>query len=143
MGAPARLIDLSVARPVDEAAALTTEIGTDAYMSPEQCLPGRAGVPGPASDVWGLAATLFHAVAGYRPFEEGDSSADDREVRYPQLVDPPYEFPDRTPHEVQKAVLAGLQPDPADRPLPHELAEALAPVLARQPKARFSGFTAR
>ena len=140
MGAPARLIDLSVARPVDAAAALTAEIGTDAYMSPEQCLPGRVGEPGPASDVWGLAATLFHAVAGYRPFDEGDAKAADREVRYPQLVEAPYDLPDGTPHEVQKVVMAGLEPDPVDRPLPHELAEALEPVLARQPKARFGGF---
>jgi serine/threonine-protein kinase len=143
MGAPARLIDLSVARPLDAAAALTTEIGTDAYMAPEQCLPGRAGVPGPASDVWGLAATLFHAVAGYRPFDEGDPSASDRNLRYPQLVDPPYELPEGTPHEVHKALLAGLEPDPGSRPMPHEFAEALEPVLARQPKARFAGFKTR
>lgn len=140
MGAPARVIDLSVARPVEAAAALTAEIGTDAYMAPEQCLPGRAGVPGPASDVWGLAATLFHAVAGYRPFDEGDPGASDRALRYPQLVDPPHALPDGVPHEVEKILLAGLEPDPADRPLPHELAEALEPVMARQPKARFAGF---
>ncbi|WP_238694258.1 serine/threonine-protein kinase [Nocardioides daphniae] len=54
MGAPARVIDLSVARPVTEAAALRTPIGTDAYMAPEQCDPGRLGGPTPASDVWGL-----------------------------------------------------------------------------------------
>src|SRR5919107_4137695 len=36
MAAPARLIDLSVARPVDDAAR-SALIGTDAYMSPEQC----------------------------------------------------------------------------------------------------------
>jgi serine/threonine protein kinase len=141
MGAPARLIDLSVARPVDAAAALTAEIGTDAYMSPEQCRPGQPHVPGPASDVWGLAATVFHAVAGYRPFDEGDPQASDRTERYPQLLDPPYEMPDDTPHEVRKILIAALDPDPAARPLPHEFAEALEPVLARQPKARFAGFS--
>ena len=141
MGAPARLIDLSVARPVDDAAALDTEIGTDAYMAPEQCAPGRAGRPGPESDVWGLGATLFEAVAGYRPFDRGDRSSPDPERRYPQLVEPPYELPAGTPHEVEKIVFAALEPDPADRPLPHELAEALEPVLARQPKARFAGFS--
>ena len=143
MGAPVRLIDLSVARPVDAAAALTTEIGTDAYMAPEQCTPGSPDVPGPASDVWGLGATVFHAVAGYRPFDEGDPKASDRTRRYPQLVDPPYEMPDDTPHEVAKILFAALEPDPADRPLPHELAEALEPVMARQPKARFAGFSTR
>ncbi len=43
MGAPARLIDLSVARPVADAAR-THRIGTDAYMSPEQWDPDRYGV---------------------------------------------------------------------------------------------------
>ena len=33
--------------------------------------PRRSGIPGTASDVWGLGATLFHAVAGYRPFDDG------------------------------------------------------------------------
>ena len=63
MGAPARLIDLSVARTVEAAEALTYPIGTDAYMSPEQCDPPSTGTPGFASDVWGLGATLFQAIA--------------------------------------------------------------------------------
>jgi serine/threonine-protein kinase len=143
MGAPARLIDLSVARPLVDAAALTTEIGTDAYMAPEQCRPGARSVPGPESDVWGLGATVFEAVTGYRPFDRGDRSSPDPELRYPQLVDPPYEMPEGTPHEVEKILIAALEPDPADRPLPHEFAEALEPVMARQPKARFAGFSTR
>jgi len=43
MGAPARLIDLSVARSRERAARLTSPIGTDAYMAPEQCLAGTGG----------------------------------------------------------------------------------------------------
>lgn len=143
MGTPARLIDLSVARPIDDAAGLDAEIGTDAYMAPEQCAPGRLGIPGPASDVWGLGATLFEAVAGYQPFDRGERDSRDPQRRYPQLVDPPYEMPEGTPHEVEKILFAALEPDPADRPLPHEFAEALEPVLARQPKARFAGFSTR
>ena len=64
MGAPPRLIDLSVARSSAEAARLTSPIGTDAWMAPEQCLPGAGGVPGFASDVWGLGTSLFYAAAG-------------------------------------------------------------------------------
>ena len=122
----------------------TTEIGTDAYMAPEQCTPGRPGRPGPASDVWGLGATRVpggRRLPAVRPRATGRPS--DRELRYPQLVDPPYELPDGTPHEVAKILFAALEPDPADRPLPHELAEALEPVMARQPKARFAGFSTR
>ena len=41
MGAPPRLIDLSIARPLAELASLRGPLGTDAYMAPEQCLRGR------------------------------------------------------------------------------------------------------
>ena len=75
MGAPARLIDLSVARPLAAAGALRVAVGTGPYMAPEQCSPPRTGVPGHASDVWGLGVTLFEAVAGYRAFDDGDRDA--------------------------------------------------------------------
>ncbi|WP_435746575.1 serine/threonine-protein kinase [Nocardioides sp. SYSU DS0663] len=143
MGAPARLIDLSVARPVADAASLTSPIGTDAYLAPEQTDPPETGAPGHASDVWGLGATLFEAVAGYRPFDDGDLDAPDVEQRYPQVWAGPRALPDRVPHEVVKVVGAMLEKRPADRPLPHEVAEALEPVLARLPRARLAGFTTR
>ena len=57
MGGPPRLIDLSVARTLAEAAALRKAVGTDAYMAPEQCEPD--GGLGPPADVFGLAATLY------------------------------------------------------------------------------------
>lgn len=138
MGAPARLIDLSVARSSADAAALTGSIGTDFYMAPEQCDPNRYDGPGHASDVWGLGATLFEAVAGYKAFDEGDRHSDDPAARYPQLAEPPYELPEGVPDEVAKIVYAALEPNPADRPLPREIAGALEPVLAAQPPARLT-----
>jgi eukaryotic-like serine/threonine-protein kinase len=143
MGAPARLIDLSVARPVEAAAALTSPIGTDAYLAPEQAEPPTTGTPGHASDVWGLGATLFEAVAGHRAFPDGDPDARDLIDRYPQLRVDPLPLPDRVPHEVGKVVAAMLERDPAGRPLPHEVAEALEPVLDRLPRARLAGFRTR
>src|SRR3954470_12728404 len=56
MGAPPRLIDLSVARTLDEAVALRSPIGTDAFMAPEQRKPH--GDVGPPADIFGLAGTL-------------------------------------------------------------------------------------
>lgn len=41
-------------------------LGTPAYMSPEQV---RGGAVTPASDLWSLAATLYTAVEGRRPFD--------------------------------------------------------------------------
>jgi serine/threonine protein kinase len=139
MGAPARLIDLSVARTVDDAASLTWPIGTDAYMAPEQCEPPTTGTPQPASDVWGLGATLFEAVAGYKAFDEGDTGAADIGVRFPQLTNAPYALPDRVASEVAKVVYAALDPDPVLRPEPREIAESLEPVLARQPRGQLTG----
>ena len=143
MGAPARLIDLSVMRSVDAAARLDHVIGTDAYLAPEQADPGRLGVPGPASDVWGLGATLFHAIAGERPYVDGDPDADEVALRHPQVVAGVPELPARTPEEVVKAVEACLAPRPVDRPEPHEVADLLQPVLERLPRARLTGFGVR
>jgi serine/threonine protein kinase len=139
MGSPARLIDLSVARSSASAAAITGVIGTDAYLAPEQADPGVAGeVPGFASDVWGLGTTLFHAIAGERPFAEGDRESRTPSERHPQVSEPPRPLPSGVAPEVAEIVYAALEPRAADRPLPHEIAEALAPVLARQPKARLT-----
>lgn len=145
MGAPARLIDLSVARPEEDARRLRHPIGTDAYMSPEQCDPtGPAGeVPSFASDVWGLGATLFHAVAGVRPFPHGDRDAEDVRDRFPQLVAAPAPLPDGVPAVVADVLAACLRRDPDQRPLPHEVAEALEPVLAGLPRGSLAGFRIR
>ena len=147
MGAPARLIDLSVARSVEEAAGLRHPIGTDAYLAPEQCDPPRTGTPGPASDVWGLGATLFEAVAGHRPFDDGAPDGDALVDRFPQVAvldgGAPYALPDRVPAEVAGVVYAALSASPGDRPLPREIAEALQPVLERQPVGHLAGFRVR
>jgi serine/threonine protein kinase len=144
MGTPARLIDLSVARTVERAAQLDYPIGTDDYMAPEQCDPPVTGTPGPASDVWGLGATLFEAISGYRPFDDGsDSDTASLGEQFPQTVDLSYELPDRVPDDVAKAIYACLDPDPAQRPLPHQLAEALQPAFERAPRGRLAGFKVR
>lgn len=138
MGSPARLIDLSVARQTARAAEITGLIGTDAYMAPEQAAPGPFGVPGHASDVWGLGTTLFHAIAGFRPFRAGDPAAAEPGERFPQLREAPAELPGGVPAGVEKVVHAMLEPAPEDRPLPHEVAEALEPELAALPAPRLN-----
>jgi eukaryotic-like serine/threonine-protein kinase len=141
MGAPPRLIDLSIARSTDAASRLTHPIGTDAYMPPEQCDPPRTGVPGSPADVWGLGATLFEAAAGYRPFADG-AGDDDAPLaeRFPQLVTPPAELPEDFPAQVVKPVYACLEYDPANRPTPAELAAVLEPLVDALPKPTLGGF---
>ncbi len=129
MGAPAKLIDLSVARTVERAADMGSPVGTDRYMSPEQC----QGIAGPASDVWGLGATLFEAIAGYRAFDDSD-------VRWPQVTDEAFALPEYVAPDLAKLVYACLEPDPAQRPAPAEIADALGPMLERSPRGRLAGF---
>jgi len=130
MGAPPRLIDLSLARTVDEARRLTWEAGTDAYMAPEQCIPGSLPIE-PAADVWGLGATLFHGAAGYLPFpREPGFDAADVGSRFPQVEVDPLPLPDEVPFPVQEAILACLHPEPEQRPTPRQLVERLEPAIA-------------
>jgi eukaryotic-like serine/threonine-protein kinase len=111
MGAPPRLIDLSVARTHEQAARVRTRIGTDAYMAPEQAAPdGRLGAP---ADVFGLCATVYEATAGARA---------------------PAPLPRRTPPALGAILRAGLDPDPAARPTAAEVAHALEPLVAAQPR---------
>ncbi|MEV7396812.1 serine/threonine-protein kinase [Aeromicrobium sp. NPDC092404] len=132
MGAPAKLIDFSIARDAKDAADLTEPLGSDEYMAPEQCAPGERGTVGHASDMWAFGATMFRAAAGYRAY--------DREPRWAQLTEEPYALPDFVPSALGDLLYACLSNDPADRPLADEAARALEPLLERLPQARLSGF---
>lgn len=137
MGAPPRLIDMSVARTADEAASLTEPIGTDAYMSPEQADPGGLGPVTAAADMWGLGVTLYKAATGERPFSDPDPEREGEE-RWPQLVETPIELAGRVPAEVARPIMACLARDPSARPAPTELANEMEPLLEALPKPRLS-----
>ena len=106
MGAPPRVIDLSLARTLERAARLRDHLGTNAFMPPEQCLPD--GDIGPAADVWGLRATLYWAVAGRRPFPKPASNdpGTDPELRFPQLTEKVRRWPLPVPEELARPILA-------------------------------------
>ena len=139
MGAPPRLIDFSVARSADAAARLGRPVGTDGYMAPEQCDTARATI-GPAADVFGLGATLHHALSGARPFPRAPGARDrnpahpDLEQRFPQLVRGPEALPRRTPAPLAELVTAMLAPEPGDRPSAAAVAGALEPFVADLPR---------
>ncbi len=134
MGLPPRLLDLSIARTLERAARTDGPLGTDPYMAPEQCVPREEalGSIGPATDVWGLGATLFHAVSGEKPFQRGVGG--DGAARFPQLVEDPKELPSRTPAELQELILEMLDRDPAGRPSCAEVVERLQPLVAELPR---------
>jgi serine/threonine protein kinase len=134
MGVPPRLIDLSIASDLERAARLRGPIGTDSYMAPEQC--GAGGGMGPASDVFGLGATLFHAVTGYKPFprERGARDSDDPEVRFPQLTRDPLPLPEPLPSPLARLVERMLARDPSARPAAGAVATELEPLVAALPR---------
>lgn len=133
MGIPPRVIDLSLARTVERAKRLSDYVGTNAYMPPEQCSP--RGDVGPSADVWGLGATLYHAVAGRRPFAKPRTRDADAplEDRFPQLEDEPRPWPRPVPEALSEAILACLEKDPARRPTARELVLMLHPLVAGLP----------
>jgi eukaryotic-like serine/threonine-protein kinase len=134
MGIPPRLIDFSLVRSFERGRRITGWIGTRAYMPPEQCAPGDAGEIGPWSDVWGLGATLYHAIAGKTPFSRGSSDEElSREERFPQLVEDVRPWPVRVSPTLSEAVLATLLKDATERPSASELALALQPEVAALP----------
>ena len=110
MGGEPRLIDLSIARRLDELHELRSPVGTDLWMAPEQRDVERFGEIGPASDVWGLGATLRAAM------------------------------PDRVPAPVGNAFADCLAPRPADRPTADELARTLEPMVDALPAPRLGRF---
>jgi serine/threonine protein kinase len=132
MGAPPRLLDLSVARSVEAAARLRSTVGTDGYMAPEQADPARGPI-GPAADVFGLAATLWHAIGGRRPFARRGAE------RFPQLTRDPTPLPRRVPAPLADLLRAALSRDASARPTAAEFAAGLEPLVAALPRRMVLG----
>ena len=110
MGGAPRLIDLSVARRLDELGELVTPVGTARWMAPEQADVDRFDEIGRASDVYGLGATLRAC------------------------------FPERVPPRLVDAVRSCLEDRPADRPTAGELGDLLEPMVDALPAPRLGRF---
>jgi len=111
-----KLLDYGVARSVleDDHTDLTRTghvRGTPAYMAPECC---RGEPASPASDIYGLGATLYHLLAGLPPFDGSES-----ELVAKHLTDAPPLVRARSgvdvDPELERVVLKCLAKDPADR----------------------------
>ena len=130
MGPTPRLIDLSVARRTDRAHRINGYVGTDAYMSPEQADPELWPTIGPKSDTWGLAATLYYAVAKRIPHSRGRHEANGVE-RFPQLVESPAALdPLRHSPGLVELIMDGLKRSPDERPTVADLFDRLDELAA-------------
>ena len=89
-----QVTDFGLARALDDESSLTQTgqvLGTPGYIAPEQAKGG--GAVGPAADVYGLGALLFHLLTGRPPFV-GASAAEtltqvlQQEPLSPRLLNP-------------------------------------------------------
>ncbi len=112
------LLDMDATWRLASKSAPRSAIGTDPYMAPEQCLRER---PTPATDVYGLGATLFEMLTGRWPFQE---QLERDELRWPQIrAEPP--------------AVHFLNPE-----VPPALEAVIARCLARSPHERYPDMSA-
>jgi serine/threonine protein kinase len=132
-----KIVDFGLARTFrsDAEASITCQgaiLGTPHFMAPEQ-VRGEIPVQGPATDVYGLGATLFmlltgrppHPAAGTMELFEHITSSD---------PEPPSVLNPEVPRDVDTVCLKALNRDPIQRyQAATEMAEDLRRVVAGQP----------
>ena len=122
----------TVALETAPAAARRGISGTPAYMSPEQH-DGAAPV-GPASDVYGLGATLYHVITGQPPFE-GDLAAIRQKVLAGEVT-PPSRVKRGVSRALEAVCMKAMARHAADRyDTPLDLARDVDAYLADNPVA--------
>lgn len=95
------------------------------YAAPERIL-GKPATP--ASDVFSIAAILYHAVAGHPPFAGASPAA----VMLAACSESPRELPPEVPHQIEKILMRALSKDPAERySSPASLADVLSAYANR------------
>jgi serine/threonine-protein kinase len=107
-------------------------VGTPAYMSPEQA-SGRLDLIGPASDVYGLGATLYCLLAGRAPFEGRSPASVMQQARRGEFPRP-RQVKREVPPALEAVCLRAMATDPAGRyRSPRELADEIERWLANEP----------
>jgi hypothetical protein len=102
------LTDLGVARVIGESAAAGV---TPAYVDPTVA---RGGAPGPASDVFGVAAAAFHALTGIAPWNAATPADTLAVAAHGWLPDLAELAPD-TPPQLLRVIDRALSDDPHAR----------------------------
>ena len=111
-------------------------MGTPAYASPEQAA-GVAGRVGPAADVYGLGATLYHLLTGRAPFPGRDPAAVLEAVRLGRFA-PPRSANPAVPRALEAICLRAMALGPEDRyPTPLDLAADVERWLNDEPVAAY------
>ena len=136
-----RLADFGLARAVGRGESLTATgavLGSPGYMAPEQ-VTGEKERLGPATDVYGLGATLYCLLSGAPPFA-GPTALACLEAVLRDAPSPPSARRPGVPPGLDAIVLRCLARSPADRyPSAHALRASLEGWLAANqaaPRAR-------
>ena len=132
-----KLLDFGLARLAQDERRLTRTgeiVGTPAFMAPEQAMSERE-LQGPATDVYGLGATLYQLVTGRPPFGGSSPIAVIKSV-LEDAPRPPSALRRGLDRELERVILCCLEKDPARRygsmaELGEELARCAAPRSQR------------
>ncbi|MDQ4131394.1 MAG: protein kinase [Actinomycetota bacterium] len=118
---PAVLTDFGIATFADDPRLTRagTVMGSPAFMAPEQARDEQLG---PATDLWGVGATLYFAVEGEPPFGDAGIAA----TLHAVVADPPRPF--RRADRLAPLIRSLLEKSPADRPLFDEVRDMLSAV---------------
>ncbi|MFG1797294.1 serine/threonine-protein kinase [Nocardia sp. NPDC049149] len=129
-----KITDFGISRAAGDATLTETGLicGTAAYLAPEMA---RGADPTPASDVFALGATLFHALEGEPPYGANANplavlyAAANGQVSEPRNAGPATDF-----------LLDLLSPEPADRPTMRMALDHLAAFADSGPTPVSVGF---
>lgn len=141
-----KLADFGIARLPDSTLTVTGQfLGSPSYAAPESL---RAGEFSPASDVYGLGATLYEALTGAPPYGDHDLQS---LVRKLEQEPPALRERIAVPAALGDAIMATLARDPSRRPSAEQLAlwlasshaaEVSAPAVAAAPEVATPGAAA-
>jgi serine/threonine protein kinase len=99
-------------------------LGSPSFMAPEQAQGAEIT---PATDMWGLGATMYYAVEGELPFDKGQTMATLTSV----MVDPPRR--PRRAGALTPVIRALLAKDPVSRPSASQVKTLLEPLVFDEP----------
>ncbi|HEX5405517.1 MAG TPA: protein kinase [Pseudonocardiaceae bacterium] len=121
-----KITDFGISRATGDVTVTATGMlaGTPAYLAPEVA---KGENPGPPSDVFSLASTVYAAVEGHPPFGTGENT-----LALLHLVAACRTIPPRQAGPLTALLMQMLRANPNDRPTMSEVSKAFAAVAAGQ-----------